>query len=93
MLATPLVIDGRVLAKKGDTAILGLSDIDNDGHLNGKASLTIHLMRLQLADRVHKIDSTIQVSAPSSGDRVYVPAATILAYCKSPSPSTLPNSH
>lgn len=82
MLAAPLTIDGHVFAQKGSMVILGLSDIDSDGRLNGKPALTIHLMRLEIAGKNYKPDSAIQMHGRTAGPagRIQIPAATILTF-------------
>jgi hypothetical protein len=82
MLAAPLVIDGHVFAQKGSVVILGVSDIDSDGRLNGKPVLTIHLMRLEIAGKNYKPDSALRMQGrvPGLAGRIRIPAATILTF-------------
>jgi hypothetical protein len=49
-LESPLVIDGHTLAKRGATVVGRVVNADEGGRVKGKASLTLALARLHLAN-------------------------------------------
>jgi len=81
-LAAPLVADGHLLARKGSMVILGLTDMDPDGRVNGKPALTIHLVRLEVAGKAYQPDLTLRMQgvAPGPAGRIHIPPATILTF-------------
>jgi Bacterial Ig-like domain (group 3) len=94
-LAAPIVVDGRVVAQKGSMAILGVSDIDRNGSLNGKPALTIHLMKLQISGQIYEpgVGLRMQGTAFGSAGRVYIPSATILTFnLRAPITTDIPRS-
>lgn len=94
-LAAPIVVDGRVVAQKGSMAILGVSDIDRDGSLNGKPALTIHLVKLQISGQIYEpsVGLRMQGTAFGPAGRVYIPSATILTFnLRSPITTDVPRS-
>ena len=79
-LASPLVVNGRVLAQKGSMAILALTDLDPNGS-NGKPGLTINLARLEIAGKSYQLSSTVRMqSAAGSSGRIHISRATVLSF-------------
>jgi hypothetical protein len=78
-LAAPIVVDGRVLERRGSMAVLGLTDVDPVGRLTGKPALTIHLARIGIAGKNYQQISTLRMQSTAPG-RVYIAPATILTF-------------
>ena len=79
ILATPLIVDGQVLAQRGAMAVLAVTDIDPDGRLSGKPALTVHLARLDIAGKSYQVTSRLRMQNATAG-RIHLSAATILTF-------------
>ena len=93
MLADPLVAGGQVLARRGAMAILGLADNGAKGRSGG--TLTIRLIRLEIAGQIYELGSKTQLQDAVRGasGQIYLRAPTILTFSvESPITTDVPTS-
>jgi hypothetical protein len=69
-LENPLIVDGHTLAKPGAVVVGRVLNVDEGGRMKGKASLTLSLARLSLADgRTVSISTNSVTQVAKSGTK------------------------